>query len=295
MHVWHAFLHALLHALEHTWPIVPFLYLTYLGMEFLERRAGERTEQAIAKAGRAGPVVGALLGALPQCGFSAAGATFYAGRIVTTGTLIAIFLSTSDEMLPLLISTGTPAGNILTILGVKVVVAMLAGLAIDAVSRLIHKDHDHEHHIGEMCQSGKCHCDDRSLWLAALMHTLQITASVFLVSLALNVALELGGDKALTDFLSASPLLGCLLSAVVGLIPNCASSVAITQLYLSGVLSAGALLSGLLVGAGVGILVLLRVNRPIKDSLRVIGLLFAVGLVFGVLFDISGLGGVLGI
>lgn len=295
MHVWHAFLHALLHALEHIWPIVPFLYLTYLGMEFLERRAGERTEQAIAKAGRAGPVVGALLGALPQCGFSAAGATFYAGRIVTTGTLIAIFLSTSDEMLPLLISTGTPAGNILTILGVKVVVAMLAGLAIDAVSRLIHKDHDHEHHIGEMCQSGKCHCDDRSLWLAALMHTLQITASVFLVSLALNVALELGGEEALTDFLSASPLLGCLLSAVVGLIPNCASSVAITQLYLSGVLSAGALLSGLLVGAGVGILVLLRVNRPIKDSLRVIGLLFAVGLVFGVLFDISGLGGVLGI
>lgn len=295
MHVWHAFLHALLHALEHTWPIVPFLYLTYLGMEFLERRAGERTEQAIAKAGRAGPVVGALLGALPQCGFSAAGATFYAGRIVTTGTLIAIFLSTSDEMLPLLISTGTPAGDILTILGVKVVVAMLAGLAIDAVSRLIHKDHDHEHHIGEMCRSGKCHCDDRSLWLAALLHTLQITASVFLISLALNVALELGGDKALTNFLSVSPLLGCLLSAVVGLIPNCASSVAITQLYLSGVLSAGALLSGLLVGAGVGILVLLRVNRPIKDSLRVIGLLFAVGLVFGVLFDISGLGGVLGI
>lgn len=295
MMVWHAFLHALLHALEHTWPLIPFLYLTYLGMEFLERRAGEKTEAAIAKAGKAGPVVGALLGALPQCGFSAAGATFYAGRIVSTGTLVAIFLSTSDEMLPLLISSGTSAGNILTILGIKVVIGLAAGLAIDAVTHFVRREHDHEHHIGEMCESGRCHCENRSLWLAALIHTLQITVSVFLISVALNMALELGGEEALTHILSASPVWGCLISAVVGLIPNCASSVAITQLYLSGVLSAGAMLSGLLVGAGVGILVLLRVNRPVKDSLRVVGLLFAVGLVFGFLFDISGLGGVLGI
>ena len=295
MTVWHAFLHALLHALEHTWPLIPFLYLTYLGMEFLERRAGEKTEAAIAKAGKAGPVVGALLGALPQCGFSAAGATFYAGRIVSTGTLVAIFLSTSDEMLPLLISSGTSAGNILTILGIKVVIGLAAGLAIDAVTHFVRREHDHEHHIGEMCESGRCHCENRSLWLAALIHTLQITVSVFLISVALNMALELGGEEALTHILSGSPVWGCLMSAVVGLIPNCASSVAITQLYLSGVLSAGAMLSGLLVGAGVGILVLLRVNRPVKDSLRVIGLLFAVGLVFGFLFDISGLGGVLGI
>lgn len=287
--------HAILHAIEHTLPLVPFLYLTYLGMELLERRAGERTERAIAKAGRAGPVAGALLGALPQCGFSAAGATFYAGRIISTGTLLAIFLSTSDEMLPLLISSGTPAGKILTILAVKVVFAMAAGLAVDAIARLIRKDHEHEHQIGELCQSGKCHCDDRSLWLAALIHTLQITLSVFVVSVALGLTLELLGESVLTDFLASSPLLSCLLSALVGLIPNCAASVAITQLYLSGVLSAGAMLSGLLVGAGVGVLVLLRVNRPVKDSLRVIGLLFAIGLAVGLLFDLTGLGGVLGI
>jgi hypothetical protein len=295
MHVWHAFLHALLHALEHTWPLIPFLYLTYLGMEFLERRAGEKAEAAIAKAGKAGPVAGALLGALPQCGFSAAGATFYAGRIISTGTILAIFLSTSDEMLPLLISSGTPAGKILTILGVKVVIGMMAGLAVDAVARLLHKDHDHEHHIGEMCESGHCHCDDRSLWLAALIHTLQITVSVFLVSIALNFAMELGGEEVLKSLLTATPVLGCLLAAIVGLVPNCASSVAITQLYLSGVLSAGAMLSGLLVGAGVGVLVLLRVNRPLKDSLRVIGLLFAIGLVAGLAFDLTGLGAVLGL
>ena len=295
MHLWHAFLHALLHALEHTWPLVPFLYLTYLGMELLERRAGEKTEAAIARAGRAGPVVGALLGALPQCGFSAAGATFYAGRIVSTGTLLAILWSTSDEMLPLLLSSGEPAGKILTILGVKVAVAMLAGLAVDAVARLVHKEHGHEHHIGEMCRAGHCHCDDRSLWLAALLHTLQITLSVFVISVVLNVALELGGEAALTGLLSSKPLLGCLLSAIVGLIPNCASSVAITQLYLSGVLSAGALFSGLLVGSGVGLLVLLRVNRPFRDTLRVLGLLVAVGLGVGLVFDFCGIGAVLGI
>jgi hypothetical protein len=232
---------------------------------------------------------------LPQCGFSAAGATFYAGRIISTGTILAIFLSTSDEMLPLLISSGTPAGKILTILGVKVVIGMMAGLAVDAVARLLHKDHDHEHHIGEMCESGHCHCDDRSLWLAALIHTLQITVSVFLVSIALNFAMELGGEEVLKSLLTATPVLGCLLAAIVGLVPNCASSVAITQLYLSGVLSAGAMLSGLLVGAGVGVLVLLRVNRPLKDSLRVIGLLFAIGLVAGLAFDLTGLGAVLGL
>lgn len=295
MPFFHSLWHAFLHALEHTWPIIPFLYLTYLGMEFLERRAGEKTEAAIRRAGRAGPVLGALLGVLPQCGFSAAGATFYAGRIITTGTLLAIFWSTSDEMLPLLISSGAPLGKILTILGVKVAVAMLAGLAVDIVCRLVSKKEHHEHHIGEMCRSGHCHCDDRSLWLAALIHTAQITVSVFVVSVVLNLVLELVGESVLTDLLGASPVLASLLSALVGLIPNCASSVAITQLYLSGVLSAGAMLSGLLVGAGMGVLVLLRVNRPLKDSLRVIALLFAVGLFVGALFDLCGLGAVLGI
>ncbi len=291
----HSLLHALAHAIEHTLPLIPFLYLTYLGMEFLERRAGEKTENIIHRTGKAGPVLGALLGVLPQCGFSAAGATFYAGRIITTGTLLAIFLSTSDEMLPLLISSGQSAGKILIILGIKVAVAMIAGLVVDIIGRRLHKQDKHDHHIGELCESGNCHCDDRSLWVAALIHTLQITLTVFAVSAALELALELLGERALASFMSLSPLFSCLLCCLVGLIPNCAASVAITELYLSGILSAGAMLSGLLVGAGVGVLVLFRVNRPIKDSLRVIVLLFGVGLLFGTLFDLCGLGALLGI
>ena len=289
--LWHAFLHAL----EHTWPLIPFLYLTYFVMELMERRAGERVEAAVARAGRAGPVIGALLGALPQCGFSAAGAGLYAGRVITTGTLLAIFWSTSDEMLPLLIFSGTRPGVILKILACKVVIAALAGFAVDLIARLTRKKDAHEHHIGELCRSGNCGCDDRPLWLAALLHTLQITLSVFLVSLALNLALELLGEDFLSAILRSVPWLGTVLSALVGLIPNCASSVAITQLYLSGVLSAGALLSGLLVGAGVGLLVLVRTNRPFWDTLRVIAILFFVGVITGLLFDALSIGTLLGI
>ena len=291
----HQLWHALLHALEHTWPLIPFLYLTYLVMELLERRAGERVEQAVAKAGRAGPAIGALLGALPQCGFSAAGAGLYAGRVITTGTLLAIFWSTSDERLPLLISTGTRPDVIVKILACKVVIAALFGFAVDAIARLTRKKEAHEHHIGELCRSGHCHCDDRPLWSAALFHTLQITLSVLIVSFALNLVLELLGEDFLVSILRSIPWLGTLLSALVGLIPNCASSVAITQLYLSGVLSAGALLSGLLVGAGVGLLVLIRTNRPLKDTLRVVAILFCVGVVTGLLFDGLSLGALLGL
>ncbi|MBE6621101.1 MAG: hypothetical protein E7625_07055 [Ruminococcaceae bacterium] len=291
----HQLWHALLHAIEHTWPLIPFLYLTYLVMELLERRAGERVEQAVSRAGRAGPAIGALLGALPQCGFSAAGAGLYAGRVITTGTLLAIFWSTSDEMLPLLLSSGTRPGIILKILACKMVIAALFGFAVDAIARLTSKKETHEHHIGELCRSGHCHCDDRPLWSAALFHTLQITLSVLIVSFALNLALELLGEDFLVSILRSIPWLGTLLSALVGLIPNCASSIAITQLYLSGVLSAGSLLSGLLVGAGVGLLVLIRTNRPLKDTLRVVAILFCVGVVTGLLFDALSLGALLGI
>ena len=288
-------LHAFLHALEHTWPLIPFLYLTYLLMELLERRAGERVEAAVKRAGRAGPAIGALLGALPQCGFSAAGAGLYAGRVITTGTLLAIFWSTSDEMLPLFISSGTRPRVILTILACKVVIAALAGFAVDVIAHLTRKKEAHEHHIGELCQSGRCHCDDRPLWLAALLHTLQITLSVFIVSFALEIGLELLGEDFLSTILRSVPWLGTVLAGLVGLIPNCAASVAITQLYLSGVLSAGALLSGLLVSAGVGLLVLVRTNRPIRDTLRIVAILLGVGILSGLLFDVTSLGNLLGI
>lgn len=287
--------HALLHAIEHTLPIIPFLYLTYLLMELLERRAGGRMQKIISQSGKFGPLLGALLGVVPQCGFSAVGAGLYAGRVIGTGTLIAIFLSTSDEMLPLLISSGAPVGLILKILASKVIIAAIAGFAVDGITRIITKDKKEEHKIGEICSAGHCHCDRQSLWLASLIHTLKITASVFAVSFALEIILELLGEDFLSGILTGTPIVGCLFAAIVGLLPNCASSVAITELYLEGVISAGAMLSGLLVGAGIGILVLLRANRPLKDSLRVIAILFGIGLAAGLLFDLLSIGSIIGI
>jgi hypothetical protein len=296
------FLEALVHSLKHAGlealSILPFLYVTYLGLELLERYAGERAERVIARSGVAGPALGALLGVIPQCGFSAAGAGLYAGRVLTTGTLLAVFLSTSDEMLPLLIASGTPLPQLFKILGIKVLVAMVAGFAVDLVSHAIRRRRGlsaRHVQIDELCRVGHCECDSRPLPLASLIHTLEIVLTVFLVSLVLHTAVELIGHEAMAAAIEGVPLLGCLLAAVVGLIPNCAASVAITTLYLEGVLSAGAMLSGLLVGAGVGLLVLFRVNRPVKDSLRVTLLLLLVGLVVGISFDLLGLGALLGI
>lgn len=291
-HMMDALLHSLEHAGLEALSLLPFLYLTYLGMELLERRAGEQTQRAVTRAGHAGPLLGAVLGVIPQCGFSAAGAGLYAGRLVTTGTLLAIFLSTSDEMLPLLLSSGAPLPQILKILLIKIVIAAVVGLAVDLIARVVHRlrgDAPKQVQIGEVCRAGHCDCDHRPIWLASLIHTLQIALTVFAVSMALHTALELIGEDTLAAFIGDTPLLACLLSAVVGLIPNCAASVAITTLYLEGVLSVGAMLSGLLVGAGVGLLVLFRVNRPVRDTLRVTLLLFAAGTLCGMLVDLIGI------
>ena len=290
--------HALLHAAKETAVLLPLLFLTYLGLEFLERRAGKKAHALVARSGKAGPLIGALLGAVPQCGFSAAGAGLYAGRVITTGTLLAIFWSTSDEMLPLLLmAPDFPLGKIVKILAVKVAIGMLAGFAVDTLSRLLRgrREQSVPESIGEMCRSGRCDCEHHPMWLAALIHTGRIALTVFGVCALLHTAIELIGQDALGTFIGSTPYLACLLCALVGLIPNCTSSVVITTLYLKGVLSAGALLSGLLVGAGVGLLVLFRANRPVKDTLRVTAILFAVGALVGVVFDALSLGQLLGI
>ena len=288
-------IHSFLHAIEHTLPIIPFLYLTYLLMELIERRAGGTMEKIISGSGKFGPILGALLGVVPQCGFSAVGSGLYSGRVITTGTLLAIFLSTSDEMLPLLISSGAPITLMLKILASKAVIAAIAGFAVDRITSIVRRGKKEEVRIVEMCSAGHCHCDRQSIWLASLVHTLKITASVFTVSFALEIVLELLGEDFLAGILTGTPVIGCLFAAIVGLLPNCASSVAITQLYLEGVISSGAMLSGLLVGAGIGSLVLLRANRPLKDSLRVIAILFGIGLAAGLVFDLISIGKIINI
>ena len=262
--------------------LVPFLFLTYLAMEYLEHKTGNKAERIIKKAGKWGPLLGGVLGAAPQCGFSAAAANFYAGRVISMGTLLAIFLSTSDEMLPILISEKVAPDVILKILAVKVVIGALAGFIIDLLFR---KSHKQEHtHIHEMCEHDHCHCEE-GIFRSALNHTLQITFFILAISFVLNMALHFIGEEALAGLILNRPVLGPVIAGLVGLIPNCAASVAVTQLYLEGAMSLGSMMSGLLVGAGVGILVLCRVNRDKKDNATIIGLLYLIGVLSGVVIE----------
>ena len=288
---WHLLGHSVLHTLEDTAKVVPFLFLTYLLMEFLEHKAGGAPERWLRGSGKVGPLIGGALGVLPQCGFSAAATGFYTGRMITTGTLIAVYLSTSDEMLPILITSGAPTPTILKLLATKLVVGVGAGFAIDGITRLINRDKKEEQEPGieELCERENCDCGDRFV-LSALKHTAYITVFLLIFTFVLNVGIELIGEENIQNVVLNRPILGSFLAAFVGLIPNCASSVALTSLFADGVLSSGALLSGLMVNAGVGLAILFRNNRPVKDSLRVVGILFGISVVCGILIDLTPLG-----
>lgn len=263
--------------------ILPFLFLAYLIMECLEHWTGGKMQAVVRKSGKAGPAIGGVLGIFPQCGFSAAAANLYAGRIITMGTLIAVFLSTSDEMLPIMISENVAAAMIGKLLLIKVLFAVAAGFLVDALFRK-----KEEPQIEHLCERQHCHCE-RGIWRSAFSHTWRIFLYIIVVSLILNFAIALVGEETLAAVVLNKPVLGLFAAALVGMIPNCASSVVLTQLYLSGVLGAGALTAGLLSGSGVGFLVLLRVNESRKENLQIFGLLYVLGVAGGALVQLSGI------
>ncbi len=265
--------------------LIPFLFITYLAMEYIEHKTSAKTKMMIKKSGKAGPAAGAVLGAFPQCGFSAAASNLYAGRIITLGTLIAIYLSTSDEMLPVFLSEHVEISLIIKIIGCKIIIGMVMGFIIDFIMNRFKKDEDVVEKIGHMCDHDHCHCE-KSVVKSALKHTAVITGYIILISFILNTVIYFVGEETLAGIILNSPVIGPILAALVGLIPNCAASVVITQLYLGGVLSAGAMMGGLLTGAGVGILVLFKENRNIKENLKIVGLMYAIGAVFGIIIDL---------
>ena len=278
MQIWDAVLDGFLDTVR----LVPFLFLTYLVMEYIEHHTSDRTRAAIRRADRFGPLAGGLLGAFPQCGFSAAAASLYAGRVITGGTLIAVFLSTSDEMLPIFLSSRVDAGLILRIITIKVVYGVIAGFVVDFLFRSLNI-----RKIGEgihgICEAQHCDCDEGGIFVSALRHTLSIALFLFLISTALNLFLEMVGTENLENLVFNQPVIGEMLAGLIGLIPNCAASVAITTMYLDGAMSAGAMMSGLMVGAGVGIVVLFRSNRAKRQSAKIVGILYVAGVAGGLL------------
>lgn len=277
-------LDALLDTLLDSVKLLPFLFLTYLLMEYVEHKMGAKAQGLLKSSGKTGPLWGAVLGMMPQCGFSAAASSLYAGRIITMGTLIAIFLSTSDEMLPVLISEAVPYQLILKILLIKVIIGMVAGFIIDFVCSRRNKGKKIEIDVHHFCEHGHCHCG-KGILKPALNHTIKIFVFILLISAVLNIAIGLMGTEVLAEFVLNKPVIGELLAGLIGLIPNCAASVVITQLYLDGVLQIGTMMAGLLVGAGVGLLVLFRVNDNKKENIKIVGLLYGIGVVAGIIIN----------
>lgn len=260
--------------------ILPFLFGAYLLIELLETVSEEKTVALVHKAGKWGPVLGGTLGVIPQCGFSAATANLYAGGIITRGTILAVFLSTSDEMLPIFLSKSVPFPFIAKVLGFKLLVGVLVGLLVDALEK-----REKQERIHELCEQEGCECEDGIL-KSAIRHTVKIFLFLLLVNFLVSLAVETVGEDRLAGFILNKPFTGSLLAGIIGLIPNCAASVVITELYLQGGMTAGAMLSGLLVGSGVGILVLFRMNKNWKDNAQTLALLYASGVVFGSLADL---------
>ena len=282
----------MLEIIEHTLidsiKLIPFLFITYLIMEYIEHKTKEKTKETIKKSGKFGPLIGGVLGIVPQCGFSVSATNLYAARVITLGTLIAVYLSTSDEMLPIFISEAVPVTTILKILGVKLLIGVVAGFIIDFVIRLVNKGKQEEEKIIDLCEKEHCHCEN-GIVKSALKHTINIFIFILLFTFILNVIIYLIGEETIAGFLRNQPVFGPVIAGIIGLIPNCASSVLLTQMYLENVISAATMISGLLVGAGVGLAVLFKTNKGIKQNLKITALLYVIGVVSGILIELIGI------
>ena len=267
--------------------LLPFLLITYIIMEYIEHKTSNKTKDMIKKSGKFGPLIGSLLGAVPQCGFSVVATNFYAARVITLGTLISVYLSTSDEMIPIFISEGASIITLLKILGIKILIGMIAGFVIDFVLRLRKKDSEEERII-DLCEKEHCHCE-KGILKSALKHTINIFLFILIITFVINIIIHLVGEETIGNFVQSNVILGPVLGGIIGLIPNCASSVILTQLYLQNVIPVSTMISGLLVGAGVGLIVLFKMNKGIKQNLKITALLYTIGVLSGVIIQILGI------
>lgn len=278
--------------LEHTIidvvKLLPFLFITYLIMEFIEHKTKEKTKETIKKSGKFGPLLGGILGVVPQCGFSVSATNLYAARVITLGTLIAVYLSTSDEMLPILISEGVNISIILKILAIKLVIGILAGFIIDIVINIKNKGNNSDNKIIDFCEKEHCHCE-HSIFKSALKHTMSIFLFIFIITLIINIGIHTIGEEKIAGIMLDRPILGPIISGIIGLIPNCASSVIITQMYLQNLISVGTMIAGLLVGAGVGLAVLFRTNRNLKENIKIVVILYGIGVISGIIMELINL------
>ncbi len=279
----------ILDALIDSAKMIPFLFLAFLLMEFIEHKAGEHLENILKKTGGGrfvGSVAGALLGCIPQCGFSVAAANFYSGKLITMGTLAAVFISTSDEAIPVLLAHPDKLSAILPLLLTKIVLAIVVGLLIDVIDHLRKSFREEDPDFEELCAD--CGCGSHGLWYSALKHTIKILIFILIMNLILGFVMGIAGSDAIAAVIDKTGIFQPLVTAVVGLIPNCAASVLITELYCDGILPFGSALAGLISSAGVGLAVLFRTNKNMKENLAVLGIVLLTGFAAGTVFNIIG-------
>ena len=271
-------------ALLDTVKLLPYLFITFLLLEFLEHKLSKKSEKALVKNKKYGPIVGSILGGLPQCGFSTMASSLFSGRVITIGTLIAVFLSTSDEMLPILISNKASISIILSIILFKVIIGMIVGLIVDM---LIKNNHKQDHiEVHDMCEHEHCECEEDGILLSSIKHTIKIGLFILIANLIIGLIIFKIGEDNLSNLLLNNNILKYFLASIVGLIPNCASSVIITELYLSKIITLGTLMSGLLTGSGLGILLLFKTNKNMKENFTVLGIIYFVGVIVGIIVDL---------
>ena len=266
-----------------TLKLLPYLFITFLILEFIEHKLSKKNEKVLKKNKKLGPIFGGLLGGLPQCGFSSMASELFSSRVITMGTLIAVFLSTSDEMLPIMISEKVNPLLILKIVGFKVIVGIVIGFIIDLIYR---KKLEEKQDIHHMCEDEHCHCDHENIFISSIKHTLKIGLFILIANLLIGLIIYYIGEDKLSNLLLHKNIFGYFLSCFVGLIPNCAGSVIITELYLSKLISVGTMISGLLTGSGLGILLLFRTNKNMKENLSILSIIYFVGVIVGIIVDL---------
>lgn len=265
--------------------LIPFLLVAFLIIELLEHKLNNKTKSIITKSKKVGPIIGSLLGVIPQCGFSVMATNLYITRIITLGTLISIYLSTSDEMLIIMISEKVEISLILKILLIKIFFGIVYGLIIDKIINKKKKDKETNY---ELCDEEHCDCN-HSILLSAIKHTLHITLFIFIITLIINTIFTLLGDNYLSKILLNNSILSPFITSLIGLIPNCAASVILTELYLNSTISLGALIGGLLTSSGSSLLVLIKNNKNKKENLSIILLLYTLGVLSGIIIELISL------
>ncbi len=260
--------------------LLPFLFIAFLIIELFEHKFSEKSKEKLSKSKKVGPIIGSVFGIVPQCGFSVMATNLYATRIITLGTLIAVYLSTSDEMIPILIAEKAPINLLIKILIIKLIVGIICGFIIDLIIK--RKDKENYH----ICEDDHCHCDDENFLKASIKHTLSIFIFIFICTFIINSIMEYGGNDLLNKLLLKDNFFAPFLTSLIGLIPNCAASVILTELFLNNAITFASLISGLLTGAGIGLLVLFKTNKNKKENFLILLTIYLIGVLIGIIMQL---------